>query len=344
MELTKKDTKMLQGLSVLAMIWLHLFDRGYEGLFQPIVFLRGIPLSFYIAQLSDFCVMGFAFCSGYVHTLMYREEQFYRGRLASLLRLMIRYWVIIALFSAVSIAAGDGARMPGSLSGLSGNLFLYDISYNGAWWYMYAYALLVFLSPVVQRAVKKYHTAIVLTVGFVIYCFGYYLRFGDNIEPNYWFSHIGPFATTVFEYLIGSIFAKEKLFSKIYVFWERFGPWGRISCSAILLTGMLLGHTLVVPSLFVAPFTGVVILILFHFWRKPDLVEKGFLIIGRHSTNLWLTHMFFYLVLFRDFVYVVRYPVAVFLLMILITLCLSCVLEYVEKPILDKIPRFGSVS
>ena len=37
MELTKKDTKMLQGLSVLAMVWLHLFDtNNYQGLFEPL--------------------------------------------------------------------------------------------------------------------------------------------------------------------------------------------------------------------------------------------------------------------------------------------------------------------
>lgn len=41
MELTKRDTKMIQGLSVLAMLCLHLFDRDYTGLFTPLVFVRG---------------------------------------------------------------------------------------------------------------------------------------------------------------------------------------------------------------------------------------------------------------------------------------------------------------
>ena len=70
-ELSKNDTKMLQGLSVLAMIWLHLFCKDYTGLFTPIIFVRGYPLSFYIAQLCDFCVFGFAFCSGYAHMVQY---------------------------------------------------------------------------------------------------------------------------------------------------------------------------------------------------------------------------------------------------------------------------------
>ena len=41
MELTKRDTKMIQGLSVLAMLCLHLFDRDHTGLFTPVIYLGG---------------------------------------------------------------------------------------------------------------------------------------------------------------------------------------------------------------------------------------------------------------------------------------------------------------
>lgn len=41
MELTKRDTKMIQGLSVLAMLCLHLFDKDYTGLFTPLIFVGG---------------------------------------------------------------------------------------------------------------------------------------------------------------------------------------------------------------------------------------------------------------------------------------------------------------
>lgn len=42
MELTKNDSKMLQGLSVLAMVWLHLFDTwDYINKFTPILYWGG---------------------------------------------------------------------------------------------------------------------------------------------------------------------------------------------------------------------------------------------------------------------------------------------------------------
>ncbi len=40
MELQKDDVKMLQGLCALAMIFLHLFNREYQGLFNPMLFIK----------------------------------------------------------------------------------------------------------------------------------------------------------------------------------------------------------------------------------------------------------------------------------------------------------------
>lgn len=136
MELTKRDTKMIQGLSVLAMLCLHLFDRDYTGLFTPLVFVRGEPLSFFFGQLSDFCVFGYALI------------------------------VLIPLFA----------------------------------------------------------------------------------------------------------------------------------------------RTLIMPNLIVASVSGFILMVLFHFWKNPLFVQKIFEFMGTYSTNIWLTHMFFFSVLFVNFVYIAKYP------------------------------------
>lgn len=74
MELSKNDTKMMKGLSDFAMVCLHLFCRSYEGLYEPLLFINDVPVSFCIAQLSDFCVFGFAFCSGYGQMAIYSKK------------------------------------------------------------------------------------------------------------------------------------------------------------------------------------------------------------------------------------------------------------------------------
>lgn len=95
-ELTKKETKMLQGLSVLAMVLLHLFcTYDYSDKYTPLLFFRGVPICFYIAQLSDFCVYGFAFCSGYGHMANSGKGDFYKGRLKGLFTVLCDYWLIL---------------------------------------------------------------------------------------------------------------------------------------------------------------------------------------------------------------------------------------------------------
>lgn len=77
------------------MVCLHLFDRDYRGLFTPILFVEGLPLSFYLGQLSDFCVFGFAFLSGYAHMLQHGQTGYYKRRLKGLLSVFCSYWLIL---------------------------------------------------------------------------------------------------------------------------------------------------------------------------------------------------------------------------------------------------------
>lgn len=331
MELSKDDSKMLQGLSVLAMVWLHLFDWDFTGLFTPIVFIGGVPLSFYIGQLSDFCVFGFAFLSGYAHMLQSEQKGYYKRRLKGLLSLFCSYWLIMVVFSAISIVVGQGSNMPGSLKKFVLNALALVNSYNGAWWYMFAYAVLVVISPLVLKWIKRGNPAVVFCAGFALYCVAYYVRF--KLGSTSWLlSRFGYTGMTLFEYMLGALAFRYHVISGIGSIWKRIPQTGRAAISVVLIVGMLYGHTRIVPSLFIAPVTGFAAMMLFHFWDKPQFVKKAFLLVGHHSTNIWLTHMFFYSVLFKNFVYAAKYPVAIFALMLVITLTLSFVLQKIEKP------------
>ena len=214
MELSNKDTKMLQGLSVIAMLCLHLFSRSYVDLYQPLVFIKGTPLSFLFSQLSDFCVFGFAFCSGYGHMKIFDQPNYYKRRLKSLLILLINFWLILILATVVSVIIGQAKFMPGSVWDFLGTAFLYDMHYNGAWWYMWAYVLLVLISPLVLRAFKRFPAILVLAVSFLIYIVAFYVRFYMP-EDNYFYYHFGAFGMTFFEYAAGCAVAKTMLFTKM---------------------------------------------------------------------------------------------------------------------------------
>lgn len=272
MELSKNDTKMLQGLSVLAMIWLHLFCKDHTGLFTPIIFAEGTPLSFYIAQLCDFCVFGFAFCSGYAHTVQYEETGYYKKRLKGLLSVLVSYWIVLTTFSIVSVIAGQADFMPGSFKKFIMNFLTLDNSYNGAWWYMFAYAVLVIISPILLKCVKKFHPIIVLSLGFLIYCAAYYIRFKLGYS-NRILGKLGPFGMTLFEYLLGAECCKLKVFSKIHKIWIKLPKAARCILAILMIIAMLYVRTLILPTLFVAPITGFCYNNIVSFLGKTEICQ-----------------------------------------------------------------------
>lgn len=342
-ELTHSDTKMIHGLAVMAMVILHLFDNSEYGvMYSPILYLLGRPLIFYIAQLSDFCVMGFAFCSGYALYKQFQESEikiYYKRRIKSLLILLENYWIILFIFTTISILIGNGKNMPGTVGEFIGNFLIVNTTYNGAWWYLFIYVLLVILSPLIFT-ICDWVPMIISSAGlFGIYFSAYYIRF--KMESDNWFLvKYGLFGMTLAEFCIGVFFLKGNWLELLNRIIKRVPRFGRVVGSIVIWCGMLIGHTLVVPSLFIAPLTGLVIIVLFTLWEKPKFIESFFVLIGRHSTNIWLIHMFFYLYLFKDLVYIVRYPLVILALMLVICIGCSYIINMLLRPVNRKITNW----
>lgn len=340
---THSDTKMIHGLAVMAMVILHLFDNlEYGRMYIPVLYLFGKPVIFYIAQLSDFCVMGYAFCSGYALYKQFRELEirtYYKRRLKSLLVLLVNYWLILFIFTIISILIGNGENMPGSVGEFIGNFLTVNTTYNGAWWYLFIYILLVLLSPWIFTICDRLPVVISSISLFGIYFSAYYVRF-KMVPDNWWLVKYGLFGMTLAEFCIGVFFLKGNWLEILSRIIQRIPYWERILGSIVIWCGMLIGHTLIVPSLFVAPITGLIIIVLFTLWEKPKFIESIFLLMGKHSTNIWLIHMFFYLYLFKGLVYVVRYPLAILALMLVICIGCSYVINMLLQPVNKKITNW----
>lgn len=338
MELQKDDVKMLQGLCALAMIFLHLFNREYQGLFNPMLFIKGIPLSYYVSLLCDFCVMGYAFCSGYAHTKLYENrDEYQQNSIKRLRRLLIKFWIVLVVFSIISILTGNSSYMPGSFKKFISNAFLLENSYNGAWWYLFAYVVIVIVSPTILCRITNSNAWKYLVIGFGIYAIAYYIRF--KVQTDNWILiKLGPLGMTLFEYVLGIVCCKIHIFTKLYKVWTKIPEHVSGIFVMCTLAMMMFIRTLILPSLFVAPVTGFVIIVCFHFWNKSQIVRKFFLYLGKHSTNIWLTHMFFYAELFKNFVYVAKYPILILGLMLVFTFAMSSILMSIEK-IVIKIMR-----
>ena len=67
MDITKRDSKMLKGVAILAMLMLHLFCRKDNLPYTPLLWVGDTPLIYYFGLFGDICVAIYCFVSGYAH-------------------------------------------------------------------------------------------------------------------------------------------------------------------------------------------------------------------------------------------------------------------------------------
>ena len=101
----------------------------------------------------------------------------------------------------------------------------------------------------------------------------------------------------------------------------------------MILAFLVYGHTKIEPSLFIAPLNGFVVFVILHEHKMPRAVCAVLSFFSVHSTNIWLTHMFFYQGLHSGIVYRAGYPLLIYLFMLAICVSVSYVLQLVEKPL-----------
>lgn len=81
------------------------------------------------------------------------------------------------LFTIISVIIGNGTQMPGCVLEFIGNFTTVRVTYNGAWWYLFIYILLVLVSPIVFESFDKMSATAVALGSFFIYLTAYYVRF-----------------------------------------------------------------------------------------------------------------------------------------------------------------------
>lgn len=330
-ELTTEDTQMAKGLAILAMVALHLFCRLDHLPYQPLIFVGSVPLVYYLGLFGDMCVSIYCFCSGYAHYLLYmKNHSIYQNRIpVKALRFLTNYWIIVLLFSGVGLVFDKTHTIPGSLADFLGNILLYHQSYNGAWWFVVTYLILLLASPLIAFIIQRIPAIPMLLASGAIYCIAYLFRYVfswvvQNAILQWLWTQLVLFGTSQFAYVVGMIFRKYRVISRL--------KKAQTMYDQAFIRGLLYGIPILlflvhcrIQTVAIAPITGILTLVCFFLWEKPRWIQRFFLFMGKHSTNIWLCHMFFYAVLFKDFVFGARYPVLIYILMLLVCVGVSCI-------------------
>lgn len=336
MEFSKKDAKMTQGFAVLCMLVLHLFCRtGADVLGTPLLWLNGeTPFVYWLGFFAEICVPLYSFCAGYARMHLWEKGKTgMRSNAKRIGRLMVNYWIIVFFFSAVCMLLGI-EDMPGSGTNFLKSLVLLH-SYNGAWWYLNTYILCLLIPDrLILYPVKRLnvHTGIVcclavqvctylaerfgfLSVGNCSGASGFVVKETVNllqVLPHFW---------------IGALLCKGRVLTHARAFWQKKG------CNAGLLVWAL-GLFVCTNLIHKAVLTGIVAIaafLLFNLWEKGNAAERVLTFLGDHSTNIWLTHMFFYAYVFKGLVEKAKYPIPMLLFMLALCIVVSYVIKGIQR-------------
>lgn len=223
MKLSRKQTKTLQGIAILFMIGLHLFNRvDISNYYDVNIYLGGVPLLTHISYLFDACVPIYLFCSGYGLYISEDAGSNMKKRMNRIFKLLIRFWIIMILTCCVGFALGMREKFPGSVLNFVLNFFLIKSSYVGAFWFVQTYVILALSSGCIYKVIKKYPYCFVLPISLVFYvgAFGIEYVIVDRIEleaVKLFVTAVMLFLRSQFSFVIGMILAKDNLVERFIV-------------------------------------------------------------------------------------------------------------------------------
>lgn len=341
MEYTKRDSIMVKGLAALCMVCLHLFCRQGTAVFgKPLIWINDTtPLVFLFGFFSEICVPLYSMSAGYAQQLMLENGKLsLKSNAKRIFRLLKIYWIILVLFSILGLIFDKSGGIPGNIADFLKSIVLLH-SYNGAWWYLNTYIILLlipyrFLFGIINKLSTKWEFA---------FCFcveaAWYVVSRFNILPNIpdnmvILGFIGKELSNLIFVLpyvwAGAILCKWKVVERTRAWYKEHIQDKYYNLVVLLALTVLFIAINLIHKFVLTGTSAVITFILFNLLKKPKPVESCFLVLGKHSTVIWLTHMFFYMYLFKGLVFIARYPLLILLFMLFLCIITSYIVRAIE--------------
>lgn len=318
------------------MLFLHLFNQEKNvDLCTTFLCFNGYPLVYKLSEFTGICVSMYLFMSGYgLFVAGKRNDKTSDFKRIGLL--YVNFWIIFTLFIGLACYLKPD-KYPGSWCVFINNITAWNTTYNSEWWFLFPYMVLALLSPSVMRLIRKYSSIKIFFILGVIYLLSFTIM---KLNLSYLHDHRNVYMpilsmNLLFSFGAGAIFAKEKLFDKFDRLFVKLLKLKNIILSATIFL-MIIARMLIPYSVFNS-FFAFTFMLCFISLQRPFWLDSFLTKMGEHSTNMWLIHSFFCYYLFHDFVYGFRYPVVIFIVLLLLSYVSSCIVNGIYKPIQQRI-------
>jgi hypothetical protein len=298
---TKDMSKMMAGIAIMTMTFMHLFHHPewlsngvtWHSLFGNI----GDEITWILSKSC--AVFFFSLTSGYVLYANTKAYSTMKSRIMRLLRFLVSYWIVFALFLLIGVLNNDTMPTPYQLAlnmfGLhTGPLKWVNVPFA---WYVIYYIEFILLVPILlwlykgKDKVKDAITTICIAIFilFVIPIISEMLRFElicEILESS------RPLISTC----IGIVFAKYYVFDKVHQFLNKLPMWSillfivgiYIIWHALVSLGLSQGIEYVLKIILMSLFLELLVRL------KSTRIKQLLSTLGKYSLYLWFLHGIFF--------------------------------------------------
>lgn len=329
--MSKETSTILKGIAILMMLFYHLFNRTeINELCSPLIMFGETSLVHYLSQ-ACYPVPFFLILSGYGLTYLYKHNRL--GILSEsrrLLKLYIHYWLVLLIFMPVAFFLYPTMYQYDILH-IIGNITAVRCNYNGEVWFLFPYALICLTAYPIINYLCQLHGKVKIIFTIFVYAILFmtakYLSFcpSDNLFINIIQQQFFYYVILLFYFALGillyGLLEKKVFFSfhnqKIYIM--------LIVCLVIIKS---LFKITIADGLYALLFIILFLNISFPLWINKILSE-----LGRRSMVMWMTHTFFAVYLFPQFFYGMKYPVLIFVSLVITTYITAIPIMMIGKKI-----------
>ena len=320
--MNKETSTIIKGVAILMMLFYHLFGRDDLGdLCTPLLYIGNTPL---VKYLSNACypVSFFMILSGYGLTYCYKKNQLSLSiQSKRIMKLYVHYWLILLIFVTIGHFIKPDVY-PNDLLHVLANIVGIRCTYNGETWFLLPYTIISLLSwwiiDFVYHLNEKRKIIITLIIYSIVFLTTRYIVYHQLENTTLLTILLQPFFIVQLTFYFSLGILLFRLLENEPTALKAVKP----TTYFIIVIALFIIKSMIKVTIADGLYAFIIIFCISHL-QLHRFFHNALYELGRHSMPMWMTHTFFAVYLFQDFIYGFKYPLLIWLILITISYLVS---------------------